>query len=305
MRTDNQAILIRPAATFSFSRRRTIGEALSWGEKTLFHAGNCNARMEALWLLASATRDPAPARIFLKRDKSLPGSQNSRYRKHILGRSSGFPLAYLLKSQEFMGLDFFVDPNVLVPRQETGILVREALNRIETGKETRIADIGTGSGVIAVSLAKASRKARITATDLSAKALSVARKNARAHGVLEKIQFMQGGLFRPIEGRPPFDVIVSNPPYVKTSEIWKLQKEIQFEPRLALDGGEDGMKTAAELIRDSIRFLKRGGVFLMEMGYDQSKRATKLMAESGYLDCRTFKDESGIDRVAMGRKTAR
>ena len=287
-------------------RSLKIGEALAWGEKKLLQAGIRNAGMEALWLLQAGRRpnfgtdrQAGSSEILLDGNEFLNGPQKSGYQKRIEDRSNRIPLAYILGTQEFMGLELFVTPDVLIPRPETEILVRETLKRISRKEGTKeIADIGTGSGNISVWLAKELQNSKITAVDLSKDALTIARKNALIHGVEQKIKFVRGNLLGPLKGT--FDAVVSNPPYIKSSELRSLQKEIRFEPQTALDGGGDGFGILKPLIRKAAGFLKRGGLILVEIGYDQAEAVRKIMKKSGYESCEMIKDGSGIDRVAIG-----
>lgn len=293
-----------------------IAEVLEWGEKVLSQRKIPHAKMEAAWLLsgqlsspnvfsdvfqmASAQQIVRPADLLLMRNDPVPPSQIERYKKQIRKRSDGMPLAYLLKNQDFMGLQFVVDKNVLIPRQETEILVEEVLKTFRNHDAPEILDVGTGSGNIAVSLAKNIVNAKIYAVDISRDALRIAKRNAQFHQLAEKIVFFEGNLFPSTDLK--VDAIISNPPYIRTNELNSLQKEIQFEPRIALDGGDDGLRIVEPLIENSMRFLKRGGFLFLEVGCDQSECVKEMMEKSGWISIRIIKDYAGIERVIIGEK---
>ncbi len=248
--------------------------------KTLADAGVDNAQMEALWLFRGANEDPATFQTF------------------ISARKTGKPLAYILGTQDFMGREFYVDESVLIPRPETETLTREAISRLKSMEgEPRVLDLGTGSGIIAVTIALECR-IKMSALDKSPAAIRTARRNAARHKIEKPISFMESDGFDSLSEK--FDMIVSNPPYVKTAEISLLQKEIQFEPRLALDGGEDGFSLIEKIIRDSSRFLNENGQLLMEVGMGQPPRALELMRKAGFKNLSAFKDDAGIERVVAG-----
>ncbi len=251
------------------------------GEKELEQAGIENARMEALWLFRAS------------------GGNSEIFRKHIDERKTGRPLAYILGTQDFEGREFLVNESVLIPRQDTGVLVRSALAHIhKQNKKIKVLDLGTGSGIIAVTLALESPDASVTAADKSAQAIETARANAERLGASGKITFIESDLFGSLTEK--FDMIVSNPPYIKTEAIPSLQREIQFEPRLALDGGTDGTDLIRKILQGAPSFLNAGGILMMEVGYDQSKKVLEMMKDRPYKNLAVYKDDSGIERVVSG-----
>ena len=223
-------------------------------------------------------------------------------------RMAGEPLQYLLGHQEFWSIDLKVDPRVLIPRPETEVLIEEALSilSIPSRRVPRILDIGTGSGAIVIALTQEVGEIVAVATDLSHEALQVAKENARNVGVDQRIRFIRGDLldpFRPLtEGM--FDLILSNPPYICRSDIEELTREIKdHEPRLALDGGEDGLDFYRQMSRQVRSYLREGGWLLLEMGHGQGSKISSLLEESGSFRAPEFvKDLSGIDRVIKAQK---
>jgi release factor glutamine methyltransferase len=221
-------------------------------------------------------------------------------------RVKGKALQLILGEAPFDGHSFFVTKNVLIPRPETEGLVEEAerlVSALPAGvKSPQILDLGTGSGCIAVSLTLRKPACRMTALDVSAAALNVARKNARNKGLRDNIRFLKSDLFSALKNER-FDLIVSNPPYIPSGEIWGLQPEVRSEPRLALSGGKDGLRTIEKILKDAPRFLRDGGTLLMEIGKGQSKTLAKKYSDSAaWLAPRFVKDLADVERVAVFEK---
>ncbi|MDD3036256.1 MAG: peptide chain release factor N(5)-glutamine methyltransferase [Candidatus Saccharimonadaceae bacterium] len=227
-------------------------------------------------------------------------------------RKTGMPVAYITGSAGFMGLDFAVNNAVLIPRQETEILVETVIKLFAGGsKPLSILEIGTGSGNISVALAYYLKNAVITATDISDAALQTAKQNAESNGVADRISFVKNDLF-PADNKsadfgsqagPVFDVIVSNPPYIRSAEIGRLSPEIQFEPRIALDGGAAGMDFYNKITGDSRRFLKKTGWLFFEIGYHHSEPVKKLLNNCGFKNICTVDDYLAIERVVYGQNS--
>jgi release factor glutamine methyltransferase len=253
-----------------------------------------------------------------------PGLKLSRCDSEIISgalkrRAKGEPLQYILGKTEFMGLEFKVDRNVLIPRPETEILVETAI-KIASGLRTQasglnILDIGTGSGCIAVSLAKLLKDVKVTATDISDKAIVVAKGNAVLNKVEDKIDFIRQDLFglqsvacslKPEFCSPQpnlFDFIVSNPPYIATTEIGTLQREIRFEPRIALDGGRDGLDFYRRIIKEAPNYLVKEGYLILEIGFNQKIKIENIFHNSDDFEIiETVKDYNNIDRVVVARR---
>jgi release factor glutamine methyltransferase len=220
----------------------------------------------------------------------------------IVGRRlAGEPIQYITGSAEFYGLPFAVAPGVLIPRPETEHLVEEVLRLAAQFPAPRIADIGTGSGAIAVALAHSLQQAQITATDLSEQALGIARKNALHNGVLNRIEFLEGDLFAPLAGQR-FDIVASNPPYVPLADSPSLSVEVrEFEPHSALFAGEDGLDLYRRLIPAAREHLVPGGWLVLEIGYGQRPAIQQLLTQSGYGEIHFVPDYQRISRVACGR----
>jgi len=223
--------------------------------------------------------------------------------EHILAeRRCGKPLQYLLGECEFMGLKFTVNPSVLVPRPETELLVELAIEKIKDKKEpSRILDIGTGSGNIAVSLAKFIPNAVITALDCSVEALAVARQNAKASEVEHRIGFFEADIFSVFALQNKFDLIISNPPYIPSHEIKNLPLDVQQEPRLALDGGEDGLKFYRHIFSYAVKHLTEGGCLLMEIGDGQSPALERILQIYPELSFEFHKDYKETDRILAAK----
>jgi release factor glutamine methyltransferase len=208
-----------------------------------------------------------------------------------------------LGETEFFGLEFKADKDVFIPRPDTEILVETVIDIVKVSKcqSVKVLDLGTGSGCIAVSLARFLPNVGITATDISDKAIKLAKSNARLNNVAEKITFIQSDLFSDLEFRiSDFDVIVSNPPYIPTAEIAYLQSEIQYEPIIALDGGSDGLDFYRRIISNSPYYLKEEGFLIMEMGFNQVEDIKNIFKELGNFEIiEVVKDYNNIDRVMV------
>ena len=242
--------------------------------------------------------------------RSLNTEQEKRLSEALSSRSRGFPLQYILGEVEFFGLVFKVDQRVLIPRPETEILVETVLNKIKNQKsKIKILDVGTGSGCIAISLAKFLTFARVTAIDISGDALSAAKENASTNSVSNRINFIQSDLFSVFEENnfdnclANYDIIISNPPYVRSGDINGLQKELTYEPGMALDGGGDGLDFYRRIIAEAGNFLKKEGRLFLEIGFGQREDIEKIVsAGNGFSIEEIIKDYSGIARVMIMRR---
>jgi release factor glutamine methyltransferase len=229
----------------------------------------------------------------------LTETEDARLDSLVTQRALGAPVAYLVESREFYGRDFAVGPAVLIPRPETETLVEAALARIATA--ATCLDLGTGSGAIAVTLACERADAAVSATDVSAEALAVARANAAAHKCASRITFAQGAWFDAVRGQR-FSLIVSNPPYVAAADEHLERGDLRFEPRHALtDGSADGLGSIRAIVHGARAHLEPGGWLLFEHGYDQGPAAAELLATAGFLDRVALPDLAGIPRVAGGK----
>jgi release factor glutamine methyltransferase len=258
--------------------------------------------------------------LYAHPEYELEAVQRERYFELIARRASGVPTQYLTGHQEFWGLDFEVTPDVLIPRPETEHVIEVALDRlgIKAGVDSprrreafRIADVGTGSGCIAIAFAHELPAAHIVATDISAAALSVARRNAERHGVSDRIDFVECNLLdaflheSPVTSHqlPKFDLIASNPPYIPRKESATLQREVrEHEPEPALFGGEAGVEFYAPLIAQAAMLLKPGGILVLELGHDCAEHVLSLLPPPGWTSIAITNDLAGIPRVASARR---
>ena len=231
-------------------------------------------------------------------ERPLTEPQRERYLAWVERRRAGEPVAYLTGEREFYSLAFKVTPAVLIPRPETELLVEAALERIPAHVPFRVLDLGTGSGCVAVAIAKHRPRAQVTATEVSRDALAVARENAARHG--SGIEFIESDWLDALAGRR-FDLIVSNPPYVAEGDPHLSEGDLRFEPRAALVAGADGLSCIRLTIAQARAHLKPGGGLLFEHGHDQAARCRALLAQAGYFEVATRHDLVGIERVSGGR----
>lgn len=271
-------------------------EALRAGEAYLRSCWISEAALDA-WLLMEHCTGISRAQYFLHQEESISSETNARYEELIQKRGKHIPLQHLTGYQSFMGLEFAVNEHVLIPRQDTEILVEEALKKILPGD--KVLDMCTGSGCIAVSLAVMAKGIKVYAADIMAEALKIAKANAQR--LQAKVAFIESDLFENVEG--VFDCIVSNPPYIKSGQIAKLMPEVrEHEPLLALDGREDGLYFYRRMIEDADRYLRASGWLLFETGYDQGEEVSGMMRRAGYEKVEIKKDLAGLNRVVLGQR---
>lgn len=284
----------------------TYKEALLWAVQQLTNARVEGPRLDAEVLLVHVAAIDR-ARLYSRWDETLESSQWQSYQSNIKERIQGKPVAYIIGTREFMSLDFRVNEYVLIPRPETEILVEWVLNDLQSRgvERPRLVDVGTGSGAIAISLAHYLPRATIWAVDLSPGALKVAKGNARANGVEQRVTFEQGNLLGSLQAQltEPLDWVVANLPYIPSEQIPTLQKEVQhFEPHSALDGGPDGLDLYRQLLPQAERVLKPGGWIGMEMAFDQGIALTKLLDVHVWEQIQVLKDYAGLDRHVVARR---
>lgn len=270
--------------------------------QNLSQAGKADARFEAELLLRSALGEDR-ARFFATLDDEVGEAVLVKFWHWLEERVSGVPLQHLVGRQEFMGLDFMVSPAVLIPRPDTEIAVEVALELMRGLEQSLVADIATGSGAIAVSLAYHHQGARVWATDISANALAVAKQNAAQNGVSDRISFVETSWGEQLLAQGlEFDCIVSNPPYIASEEIARLAIEVQKEPHLALDGGPDGLDCYRALVPEAKALLRPGGYLVLEVGQGQAGAVSTLLWRHGFSGIAIRPDLAGIDRVVYGRR---
>lgn len=287
----------------------TLGEVITEARRLLEQAGIESAAQEALWIVEHVLRLPVH-RVLTNRDRVLSCTELTATRGLVKRRADREPLQYILGTQEFCGLEFHVDPAVLIPRPETELLVEYVAQRISAEREATIVDVCTGSGCIAVALACRRSRARVIATDLSNPSLNVARQNAIRHAVGERITWLEGDLLEALVGQKlegQVDIIVSNPPYIAEAEWATLQPEVRlFEPRGALVAGHQGTELHERLLQEAGRYLSPAGAVIMEIGAGQApamRRIIERMAE--YRFHRLIYDEAGLERVVIIERAGR
>ncbi len=289
----------------------TVLRVLNWTTGYFLENGIENPRLDAEILLARSLRTNRLG-LYLEYDKPLEKEELTEYKKLIKRRIKREPLQYIVGYQEFWSLKFKVDRGVLIPRPETEILVEEVLKVFPQdkpwSKTINILEIGTGSGAIAVTLAKELQGVFIIATDISDRALHIAKENAKNHVVERHITFLKGDLLRPVRRRIEFfDLVISNPPYIPGADFQRLEPEVRdFEPRIALDGGKEGLRFYRQILPQVGKHLAKGGWLMLEVGKGQYQEVRNLMESSGgFRTPSTVKDLSGIERVVSAQKKDR
>ncbi len=285
----------------------TILKLIRWTDERFRKEGLPTSRLDAEVLLAESLGMDRVG-LYTHFDQPLQPEELARFKKLIQRRMAHEPLAYIIGKREFWSLPFKVTPDVLIPRPETESLVGEALRVLADGERSdwgwRILEIGTGSGAISIALAKEVPSASLVATDLSEKALALARENAFRNGFQGRIRFLHGDLFDPLKEENPFDLILSNPPYIPRNHFPSLAPEVRdFEPRMALEGGKDGLAFFRRALPRMGRYLLPGGWFIAEIGAGQDTDIRKMAAANPDLEAFTFiPDLAGIKRVFKARK---
>ena len=274
----------------------TLEGALSFGKQALEEAGIVESALDAWYLLEYVGKFDRNY-YYLHYQEELEEEMLKEYEMLVKKRAERIPLQYITGTQEFMGLEFKVNPNVLIPRQDTEILVETALGVIQP--EMRVLDMCTGSGCIIISLMHFAKDIIGVGSDISKQALLTAKENAKVNEV--EVEWIRSDLFQNITGT--YDIIVSNPPYIPTGVIETLMPEVRdFEPITALDGQEDGLYFYEKIVKESYDFLNTGGYLIFEIGHDQGEAVSAMMKQTGYEQVRVIRDLSGLNRVVCGRK---
>lgn len=276
-----------------------LKELIKNGENVLQEAGIADYKMDA-WLLAEFVLKIDRNYYFLNQNEDADIEKEIQYFEFIKKRMTHIPLQHITGVQEFMGYQFIVNENVLIPRQDTEVLIEEVLKNLT--ENMKILDVCTGSGCIIISLymmmKEKNKKIHAAALDISKKALETARNNAIK--LAAEVTFFESDIFENISDK--FDIIVSNPPYIKTKVIDELMEEVkEHEPIIALDGMEDGLYFYRKITKQSVNYIKDDGMLFYEIGYDQAADVSNIMKENGYTDIKLIKDLSGLDRVIWGR----
>lgn len=274
----------------------TIKQILEYAMKRLKEHNIEDSTIKAKCLLSYVLSKPKEY-LIINSENQLEAKKEELLKMHIDELIHGKPLQYITKKQEFFGIDFYVDENVLIPQPDTEILVEEVIEIAKQENKKRILDLCTGSGAIAVALSDNIENIDIVATDISKAALEIAKKNDKK----QKIIFKQSDMFENLSNER-FDIIVSNPPYIKTKVIENLSKEVQQEPKLALDGEEDGLKFYKVIAENAYQYLNKDGYIALEIGEDQKEEVKELLKENNYQNIYCKKDFAENDRIIVGRK---
>lgn len=276
---------------------KTYKDALEYGKQRLLECEIEDANLDA-WLLLEYVSGISRSWYFVHEDEEISENDIEEYQILIEQRGKHIPLQQLTKEAYFYGMKFFVNENVLIPRQDTEVLVEQVLS-LSKGKENlKLLDMCTGSGCILLALLANLKQASGTGVDLSEKALEVAQRNSKELGI--EVSWVQSDLFDKVSGS--YDIIVSNPPYIETSVIEGLMDEVKlYEPRMALDGTEDGLFFYREITMQAGKYLKNNGILAFEIGYNQGKAVSEFMKENGYKEVQVLQDLAGLDRVVTGR----
>lgn len=272
----------------------TYKECYDWAVAVLTSTGIEDAKVDA-WYLMEYVTGMNRTSYFLRMMEEMTLEEAEKYRAVIETRKTHIPLQHITGCQEFMGLSFEVNEHVLVPRQDTEVLVEQVLRDVTAGM--RVLDMCTGSGCIAISLGVFRKELSLTGVDISDKALEVAKRNANRFGI--NVEWIESDLFSQVSN--VYDVIVSNPPYIRTTVIEELKEEVKLhDPYIALDGKEDGLYFYRKIVEECPNHLKNGGKLFFEIGHDQGTDVQRLMEETGFKNVTVKKDLAGLDRVVFG-----
>jgi release factor glutamine methyltransferase len=279
--------------------RWTVLDVIKWTASRFTERGLATPRLDAELLIGHVLTLPR-IQLYVQSDRPLLADELAAIRELIKRRQAGESVAYLVGTKEFWKLEFAVDARVLVPRPDTETLIEVAQDLLGETAAARIADVGTGSGAIAVTLAKLRTDAALYAVDISEDALAVARANAERHGAA--ITFLAGDLAAPLAPHAPFTLIAANLPYIPTGDLAGLPPEVRVEPALALDGGPDGLSLVRRLVAAAPALLAPGGALVLEIGEGQADATAVLLGEAGFTHVQKKRDLAGIDRVVSGVK---
>lgn len=274
-----------------------VRDIIKKAQNTLEAAGIVDSQVDS-WLLAEFVFGITRAKYYADMQMTVDEKDAEKYNELVNQRAGHIPLQHLVGTQEFMGLTFKVNENVLIPRQDTELLVENVVDYLENDERT-VLDMCTGSGCIAVSIDRLSKGSKVTAVDISEKALEVAQENNRLNNA--NVTFIQSDLFTNVTGK--YDIIVSNPPYIRTDEIPKLMEEVRMhEPVMALDGMEDGLYFYKKICSEASDYLNDNGKIFFEIGYDQGDDVSEILRQNRFCNIEVLKDLSGNDRVVIARK---
>lgn len=274
-----------------------VRDIIKKAQNTLEAAGIADSQVDS-WLLAEFVFGITRVKYYANIQMTVDGRSAEKYNELVNQRAGHIPLQHIIGTQEFMGLTFKVNENVLIPRQDTELLVENVVDYLGNDERT-VLDMCTGSGCIAVSIDRLSKDSKVTAVDISEKALEVAQENNRLNNA--NVTFIQSDLFTNVTGK--YDIIVSNPPYIRTDEIPKLMEEVKsHEPVMALDGMEDGLYFYKKICGEASDYLNDNGKIFFEIGYDQGDDVSEILRQNRFCNIEVLKDLSGNDRVVIARK---
>ena len=274
-----------------------VRDIIKKAQNTLEAADIADSQVDS-WLLAEFVFGITRVKYYANMQMTVDGRSAEKYNELVNQRAGHIPLQHIIGTQEFMGLTFKVNENVLIPRQDTELLVENVVDYLGNDERT-VLDMCTGSGCIAVSIDRLSKNSKVTAVDISEKALEVAQENNRLNNA--NVTFIQSDLFTNVTGK--YDIIVSNPPYIRTDEIPKLMEEVKsHEPVMALDGMEDGLYFYKKICSEASDYLNDNGKIFFEIGYDQGDDVSEILRQNRFCNIEVLKDLSGNDRVVIARK---
>lgn len=280
----------------------TVGRLLRWTEQYFAARGSESPRLDAEVLLAKALGCQR-IELYVQFDKPVQADERAVFREFVRRRAAGEPVAYIVGRKEFFALEFEVGPGVLIPRPDSEFVVMAYLEHFSRQDFAYVADVGTGSGNLAVSIAREHLGARVVGTDISAEALRFAARNVQRHEVQSRIALVRCHLLSAVRPQPLLDAIVSNPPYIPSGQIGELEPGVRdYEPRVALDGGPDGLRVVGQLICQALRRLKPQGLLIIEIGAPQERPVLALLVGAGFEPLRTVRDYAGHPRVLVARK---
>ena len=280
----------------------TIGELLNLGTKVLLEVEIDTARLDCQLLLGKVL-NKEKLYLMMNNDEEVSNDNKEEFLKILNKRKAKMPIKYILGEGDFMGLDFYVEEGVLIPRSDTEVLVEDTLAKISEDAEVNICDLCCGTGAIGIALAYYKKNIKVDCIDYYDIPEKVTQKNIIRNNLEDRVNFIKSDLLlEPIKQNKKYDILVSNPPYIRDEEIDTLMSDVKdYEPRTALSGGKDGLVFYRKIVDDSIKVLKGNGILSFEIGYDQGEEVKNLMIASGYKEVKIIKDLAGLDRVVTGK----
>lgn len=279
----------------------TTRRVLEWTTKDFKERGLPSARLDAELLTAHAL-ETTRVKLYLDLDRPLGPGELGKIRELVARRRKREPVAYVLGKRDFYGRTFIVSDAVLVPRPDTEVVVEETLRRMPEDRALRVLDLCTGTGCIGITIAAERKNARVDLVDISKGALEIARRNVEALSVGERVRVLEGDLWAPVADEAPYDVIISNPPYIETKTIDTLEDEVKKEPRIALDGGEDGLDCYRRIADGVAARLVPDGMLALEVGFGQAADVAALVRAAGLTNVTIRKDYGDVERLVLATR---